>query len=332
MISRTKLAFAAASIAFGAACSSQIKTLHNNTSHATHSVLVEKNVRLEVLDWGGEGKSIVLLAGGGNTAHVFDDFAPKLANRFHVYGITRRGFGGSQFSPVEDKDRLAKDIVAVLDSMKIHNPVLVGHSIAGVELSSIARLSPNRVSGLIYLEAGYPYAFSNSQSPGMNEFFNVKGPQQPSPEEKDLTSFKALQDWNTETYGFQLPEAEFRQMWDSTAEGKVLRRRDSPGFAIFPMMLNNSQSNDSISLPSLVIFAIPHDREAWMIKSTDDTVRNEAAIYFSKIDSLTIKQAKAFEDGVPSAQILKLRGMHYIFISNETEVINAIRQFILRLK
>ena len=45
-----------------------------------------------------------------------------------------------------------------------------------------------------------------------------------------------------------------------------------------------------------------------------------------------LKQAKAFEDGVPSAQILKLRGMHYIFISNETEVINAIRQFILRLK
>jgi hypothetical protein len=93
MISRTKLAFAAASIALGAACSSQIKTLRNNSSHDTRSGLVEKNVQLEVLDWGGEGKSIVLLSGGGNTAHVFDDFAPKLANRFHVYGITRRGFG-----------------------------------------------------------------------------------------------------------------------------------------------------------------------------------------------------------------------------------------------
>jgi len=40
-----------------------------------------------------------------------------------------------------------------------------------------------------------------------------------------------------------------------------------------------------------------------------------------------MRQAKAFEDGVPSARVLKLKGMHYIFISNETEVINAIRQF-----
>jgi len=203
---------------------------------------------------------------------------------------------------------------------------------AGVELSSIARLSPNRVSALIYLEAGYPYAISNGQSPGMNEFFDVKGPKQPSPEEKDLTSFKALQDWNTETFGFQLPEAELRQTWDSTAEGRVTRRRDSPGFAIFPIMLNNSQKNDSISIPSLVIFAIPHIREAWMIASKDDNVRNQAEIYFSKIDTLTIKQAKAFEDGVPSAQILKLRGMHYIFLSNEPEVIDAIRKFITKLK
>jgi pimeloyl-ACP methyl ester carboxylesterase len=77
------------------------------------------------------------------------------------------------FSTVVDKDRLAKDILVVLDSMKIQNPILVGHSIAGVELSEIGRNHRNRVSGLIYLEAGYPYAFSNSQSPGMNEFFEV---------------------------------------------------------------------------------------------------------------------------------------------------------------
>jgi hypothetical protein len=81
-----------------------------------------------------------------------------------------------------------------------------------------------------------------------------------------------------------------------------------------------------------VIFAIPHVRETWMIKSKDDNVRNQAELYFSKIDTLTIKQAIAFEDGVPSAQILKLRGMHYIFISNEPEVIDAIRKFISKLR
>src|SRR5262245_42625528 len=67
--------------------------------HTTRFVAVEKGVRLEVLDWGGSGRPLVLLAGGGDTAHVFDDFAPKLTASFHVYAITRRGFGQSGFSP-----------------------------------------------------------------------------------------------------------------------------------------------------------------------------------------------------------------------------------------
>jgi non-heme chloroperoxidase len=63
--------------------------------HRTRFIPVETKVKLEVLDWGGAGRSIVLLAGLGNTAHVFDDFAPKLTAAYHVYGITRRGFGVS---------------------------------------------------------------------------------------------------------------------------------------------------------------------------------------------------------------------------------------------
>ena len=329
-INMTKLAIAIG-LSLLAACSSPTATQNNNNSATIHLIPVEKNVQLEVLDWGGSGRSLVLLAGGGNTAHVFDEFAPKLATEFHVYGITRRGFGASQFSSVDNKDRLAKDILIVLDSMNINNSVLVGHSIAGAELSSISRVVQSRVAALIYLEAGYPYAFSNAKSPDMNDFFNVKGPQQPSPGEKDLESFSSLQTWNTETYGFQLPQSELRQTWDSTAGGRPLRRREFPGFAVFPILLNSSARNDSIPLPSLVIFAIPHKKESWTIKDTSVTVRNEAANYFSKIDSLTVRQANAFED-VPSAEIIRLSGMHYIFLSDQAEVISAMRRFIKRLK
>src|SRR5712672_2290922 len=58
--------------------------------HRVRFVRVEKDVQLEVLDWGGSGRAIVLLAGSGLTAHEFDDFAPKLTGHYHVYGITRR--------------------------------------------------------------------------------------------------------------------------------------------------------------------------------------------------------------------------------------------------
>jgi pimeloyl-ACP methyl ester carboxylesterase len=56
-------------------------------------------------------------------------------------------------------DRLGDDILAVIDALKLQKPVLAGHSIAGEELSSIGSRYPEKVSGLIYLDAGFPYAF-----------------------------------------------------------------------------------------------------------------------------------------------------------------------------
>src|SRR5256885_370639 len=98
--------------------------------HITQFVTVDKNVRLEVLDWGGSGRPLVLLAGGGDTAHVFDDFAPKLTTHNHVYGITRRGFGASGYADAEKVgERLGEDVLAVIDALKLDKPTLVRQSI-----------------------------------------------------------------------------------------------------------------------------------------------------------------------------------------------------------
>lgn len=76
-------------------------------------VAVDTNVRLEVLDWGGSGRSVVLLAGASDTAHTFDTFAPRLSARYHVYGITRRGAGASSATASGyDADRLGDDVIA----------------------------------------------------------------------------------------------------------------------------------------------------------------------------------------------------------------------------
>jgi non-heme chloroperoxidase len=40
-----------------------------NTYPQQRFVTVAPEVRLKVLDWGGTGRNLVLLAGGGNTAH-----------------------------------------------------------------------------------------------------------------------------------------------------------------------------------------------------------------------------------------------------------------------
>jgi hypothetical protein len=44
--------------------------------HRLQMLKADQDVQLEVLDWGGSGRPIVLLAGLGHTAHIYNDFAP----------------------------------------------------------------------------------------------------------------------------------------------------------------------------------------------------------------------------------------------------------------
>jgi pimeloyl-ACP methyl ester carboxylesterase len=90
----------------------------------------------------------------GNTAHGFDGFADRLSTEYHVYAITRRGSGASSHpSDGYTDERLARDILQVLDSLQIVAPVLAGSSIAGNELTAIGSRHSNRVAGLVYLDA-----------------------------------------------------------------------------------------------------------------------------------------------------------------------------------
>jgi len=303
--------------------------------HITQFVTVDKNVRLEVLDWGGSGRPLVLLAGGGDTAHVFDDFAPKLTPTFHVYGITRRGFGESGFSPEGyGADRLGDDALAVLDALKLNRPVLVGHSLGGEELSSLSTRHPSRVAGLVYLEGGYPYAFDNGKGPTMKEFQDLKNtaPQAPPLSESDpaLASFGALQQACLRALGFTYPEGELRQQYATTPDGRLGKQRDFPGDA---MMLEGMKKYADIPVPALVIFAIPHRLGKWVDDSTDPKVR-EAAKAFSAADLvLTTRQAKAFEDGVPTAHVVRLPGAdHYVYLSNEVDVLREMKSFLSTLR
>src|SRR5262249_48464994 len=92
----------------------------DQSPHTVKFVNVDAGVKLEVLDWGGTGTPVVLLAGLGDNAHVFDQFAPKLKAKFHAYAITRRGFGASEApSPAGENysaNRLGDDVIAVLES------------------------------------------------------------------------------------------------------------------------------------------------------------------------------------------------------------------------
>jgi pimeloyl-ACP methyl ester carboxylesterase len=343
---------------------------HDPSPHTGQFVTVDDNVKLEVLDWGGTGRSLVLLAGLGNTAHVFDEFAPKLTSEYHVYGITRRGYGASSVpASGYSADRLGDDVLAVLDALKLSLPVLIGHSIAGEELSSIGTRHPERVAGLIYLDAAYWYAYYdrsrgnlnidlqellrklNQLQPGrgpldlkplVQELLQTSlpeferdlkemrpdlqnEPQPPAPTADDRRNFLAWRAWENRVYGIALPEAELRQQRESEPDGHVGEVRTKP--TIPQAIISGEEKYTDLRLPILAIVAFPHDPGPF---ASNDAVARAA---FEAIEAaFNEPQVKAFESGVPSAHVVRLaRANHYVFISNESDVLREIRAFLAGL-
>jgi pimeloyl-ACP methyl ester carboxylesterase len=307
---------------------------HDPSPHHLQFVNVQENVKLEVLDWGGSGRAIIFLPGLGNTGHVFDDFAPKLTDVFHVYGITRRGFGASS-APESgyDADRLGDDVLAVIEALRISRPVLAGHSLGGEELSSIGTRHPEKVSGLIYLDAGYSYAFDNGKgmtTEAQNDAMKHPPPSGPLPLADDRSSFAAFRDWNERTNGTHFPESEVRQLFAARPDGGVGLPRTPP--KVSQDIFAGFRKYTEVRAPILAIFAVPHSDPPWLASAKDD-VREKIKTFNQQFGALAEKQVKAFADGLPNAHVVRIpNANHYVFMSNEADVLPEMRAFIAQLK
>ncbi len=297
--------------------------------HTVQFITVEPGVKLEVLDWGGSGRPLVLLTGLGNNAHVFDKFALKLTGTYHVYGITRRGYGVSTAPATGySADRLGDDVLAVIDALKLTKPVLAGHSIAGEELSSIGSRHPEKVAGLIYLDAGYSYAYYD-RSRGdlridlieLQKKLEQLGPGL-SPQDQKSLVHELLE---TSLPGFEKDLRELQKSLDENppppgASAQPPPKIPAPSLAIQAGM----QKYTEIHAPILAIYAVPHDLGQQF--RNDPTAR--AAAEARDVVS-TGGQAKAFETGLPSARVVRLaHANHYVFLSNEADVLREINAFI----
>ena len=125
-----------------------------NGSNPKSDFVDVNGIRLHYLDWGGSGPNLLFLTGMGSSAYIFNQFAPRFTDKFHVLALTRRGQGDSDYPETGyDADTLVEDIRQFMDSLHIEKAILAGHSLAGVELTHFAATYPTRVDKLIYLDA-----------------------------------------------------------------------------------------------------------------------------------------------------------------------------------
>jgi non-heme chloroperoxidase len=303
----------------------------DKSPHATRFVVVDKDVKLELLDWGGEGRPLIFLAGAGFDAHVFDEFAPKFTAHHHVFGITRRGSGASSAPiPTGDNyssDQLGEDILSVIQNLKIEQPVLVGHSLAGEEMSYIGSRHPEAVAGLIYLDAAYSYAY---YSPAIGD---------PIIDAMDLndrlngflaSGFRDEKDINR----LQQASAQLDKDLKALAKQRALMPPQpsrpataSPPPAIPLALSKGRRKYTQLRVPVLAIFADPHD----FGQLYKDDPKAKAAVLESDRET-TSAQADAFQAGVPSAKVIRIANAdHFVFRSNEAEVTRQMNTFLAGL-
>jgi non-heme chloroperoxidase len=302
--------------------------------HHITFVTVESGVKLEVLDWGGIGRAVVLLA-GYQTAHEYDDIAPKLTPFCHVYGITRRGFGASSRPDSGyTAQRSAEDVLKVLDALKLDRPVLAGHSFGGLDLLTIAAQHPTLAAGLVFLDSGddptLPFsAYGVAKVDAKKLPASMTVPEPPP----NNSSFQAYREWQLK-HGVMMPEAELRQRYPVNPDGSI-GEDSTPKWvrdAIFAGIQKPRYS--SIHVPVLAILAVPLPLDEQFKKYQPRTADERAAMEqkyavgeaFAK---RTIQDLKALN---PDARIVTLPGAStYIFLSNENDTVHEMRSFVAGL-
>ena len=295
--------------------------------HQVRWVTVDSSVRLEVLDWAGSGQPLVLL-GCYLTAHVHDEFAPKLTNQFHVFGITRRGIGASD-KPATGYtvQRSVDDVLEVLDSLNVRKSLLVGTSCAGQILTMFASQHSDRLSGLVYLDgAGDPT--TPAYDPPMPDPTTLPPPIKPAPA-PDFSSFKAFSQRRDRPVTF--PEAEWRQQFFENPDGSVGRSLMSPEIRrSITVDARVKPHYAGIRVPLLAIYQAQRPFEA---VAADFNIRNEqerAALrqQYTATRAMYTRWPQDLLAAVPTARIVALPGANlFMFLSNEADIIRELRAF-----
>jgi non-heme chloroperoxidase len=312
---------------------------HDLSKHTVQFVTVEEGVRLEVLDWGGSGRPVVLLAGRGFTAHVFDGFAEKLTSSYHVYGITRRGSGASSRPRSGySEQRRTEDDLRVFDALKLVAPVVVGHSVAGDELSQLGVHHYERIGGLVYLDALNDGTDDYTDYDALCDKLPEAMQKGPVPSPADLKSFAAYRDWRKQTQGISIPESEWRNDFEENPDGSVGSRK-TPGYVFDAMAIGDFKHNYSeIRSPVLAFLAYdtpdgPPQNQILKNHVTDPAQRTIVDAVYGLYIGMARIRIDRISHAAGGAHVIELWGAnHFVFLSNEADVLREMREFIVGLK
>jgi pimeloyl-ACP methyl ester carboxylesterase len=295
------------------------------SKHIVRFIEVEPGVKLEVLDWGGSGEPVLLLAGHGDTGHIFDDFAPRPAHGLRVFAVTRRGFGASaQPQQGYDLAKLVQDIARVVDSLKLDRVHLAGHSIAGDEMTRFALTFPEKLGKLIYMEAAY----DRVEAQRLETIFSKLPAASPAAQESGSPEEVRALVARTE---IPMPESEIRATRIFGPDGQYLRPVTPDNIVRAVATKVEHPDYRAIRAQILAIYAV-YETPADLIaryNTADLETRRGLDQVFGLCQPFAEAQREFFRKSVPHARVDEIRGAsHYVFISHRDRVLRDMRAFL----
>lgn len=281
-------------------------------------------VRLEVLDWGGHGPALLLLAGLGETGHIYNDLAPRLTDRFRAIALTRRGHGASSHadSSTYVLDTLVADIRAVMDSLDLPRASLIGHSIAGAEITRFAARWPDRVEKLVYLDASHDFAGIDSVLSA-----NPAWPPEFSPPPGTTTdTLNALRDWS-KRYRFGY--------WSEGLESVIIRSPDVDPAANSCLLRDatlHPKEYRSVQAPALAL--IPrYTMQVWYFFLDPETDRDKwkaGEQWLTRILQPWLTRGRErFRREMRTSRTIEFESDHHVLNSHPDRTLREIRDFLL---
>lgn len=269
---------------------------------------------------------MLLLHGLGDSAHIFDDFAPRLTQRYRVIGLTRRGHGQSD-KPESgyDTGTLVEDIRQVLERLKIDRVVLIGHSMAGDELTRFATLHPERVIKLVYLDAAYDRR-------RIKELL-TNAPPELSPGKGAFTSLDSFRQW-VGRLSFWSPawEANLREIVVLSPDMKIVR--EVKPAKVSRLLLSGTEESKpdyrGIKAPALNLAALGW---TWKLSNHLQALpvarRKEIEVYLGQVEELKRAEIERFRKEIPNGTVIELLETdHHCFIQRKDEVLGHIEKFL----
>lgn len=162
-------------------------------------------IEIQITEWPGDGLPVLAVHGLTANSRCFDVVAPRISPPHRILAVDLRGRGLSDKPDTGySVDHHCRDLEAVMDHLQLEQVVLLGHSLGAIISLALAAGIPERVKGLVMMDAGAKLS--------LEDWAKVSSAIKPSLDrlEQSFSSFEA--------YIENLKMAPFLQPWNEAIE------------------------------------------------------------------------------------------------------------------